>query len=98
MWYLVIYCRTWENSSIVSDGGKEFQGLFEEFCVHGDRWTKYLMSHLDEYTGWVKVECLKGKNSSEVLKGLENAQRGRGSPKVVKTDGGKEFQGAVEDA
>ena len=60
--------------------------------------TKYLMSHLDEFTGWVKLECLKGKNSSDVLRGMEEAQRGRGWPRVVKTDGGTEFQGAVEDA
>ncbi|KAA8494477.1 Copia protein [Porphyridium purpureum] len=60
--------------------------------------TRWLMTHRDAATAWLVVAPLANKTSESTLMALIEIQRGRGWPRLVKTDDGGEFQGAFETA
>lgn len=57
---------------------------------------RYILTHLDESTGWLSVVCIRNKTPSDVTEGLKEVQRGRGWPRQLKCDDGKEFEGEFE--
>ncbi|KAA8494423.1 Copia protein [Porphyridium purpureum] len=65
-----------------------------EVGVDGTRW---MFVHRDVGTGWIEVRALSDKRAESALVALKESQRGKGWPRLVKSDGGGEFEGAFED-
>ncbi|KAA8496418.1 Retrovirus-related Pol polyprotein from transposon TNT 1-94 [Porphyridium purpureum] len=62
--------------------------------VDGTRW---VLVHKDIGTGWVSVTGLRNKLADTASFAFREIQRGRGWPRLVKSDGGGEFGGVFED-
>ncbi|KAA8490617.1 Retrovirus-related Pol polyprotein from transposon TNT 1-94 [Porphyridium purpureum] len=63
-------------------------------AVDGSRW---LLTHLDEATGWFSAIGLADKSAAECIRGLTELQRGRGDwPRVLRCDEGREFMGEFD--
>ncbi|KAA8499353.1 Copia protein [Porphyridium purpureum] len=66
-----------------------------EYGICGARW---LLTHRDATTGWLVVAPLANKTAESALTAFLEIQRGRGWPRLVRSDEGREFQGAFEVA
>jgi transposase-like protein len=56
---------------------------------------KYIMTVTDYYSKWVDAKALRDKSSSGVIAFLKKLMRQHGSPNVMITDQGKEFNNQV---
>ncbi|KAA8490366.1 hypothetical protein FVE85_8519 [Porphyridium purpureum] len=60
--------------------------------------TRGLYTHRDSSTGWYDVIPLAKKTADSALTAFLEVQRGRGWPRIVKSDGGSEFAGSFDVA
>ncbi|KAA8494877.1 Retrovirus-related Pol polyprotein from transposon TNT 1-94 [Porphyridium purpureum] len=55
---------------------------------------RYILTHVDEHTGWIEVAGVVDKTALACREALVECQAGRDWPKRMRTDSGSEFRGA----